>query len=272
MNRTFLIVAFVLVAIAAAFLLLKSNGASTESVPHISKDAQTPVNYTYEIISTFNHDPDAFTQGLIYDKGIMYEGTGLYGQSTLRKVDYKTGTVLKFQKLSAEYFGEGLTLWKDKLIQLTWTTQTGFVYDKESFKLLKTFNYPTEGWGITHDAKKLIMSDGTANLYLLDPDSLTEIGRVKVTDQGTPVERLNELEYVKGFVFANIWQTDRIAIINPSNGQVVGWIDLKGILKPEFRTIGTDVLNGIAYDAASDQLFITGKKWPKLFQIKLVSK
>jgi glutamine cyclotransferase len=274
MNRTFLIVAIVLVGIAATFFLLKSSGANSQdaSVPTISADVQTPMNYTYQVVNTFPHDPDAFTQGLIYDKGIMYEGTGLFGQSTLRKVDFKTGTVLKFHKLAAEYFGEGLTLWNGKLIQLTWTNQVGFVYDQTSFDLIQTFNYPTEGWGITHDDKKLIMSDGTANLYFLDPDSLSEIGRVRVTEKGAPVERLNELEYIKGFVYANIWQTDRIAIINPSTGQIVGWVDLSGLMKPEFRTNGMDVLNGIAYDAEHDRLFITGKKWSKLFEIKLVPK
>ncbi len=226
--------------------------------------------YTYEIIHTYDHDPNSFTQGLIYEDGIFYEGSGLYGQSTLRKVDVETGDIIQMIELPEQYFGEGITTFDDELIQLTWQSQTGFVYDKESFELLQEFSYPTQGWGITHDGEKLIMSDGTANLYFWDPETLTEVSRVEVRDENGPVVRLNELEYVEGEVWANIWQTNRIARINPATGQVVGWIDLTGLLNPADVTQKVDVLNGIAYDDETDRLFVTGKLWPKLYEIELV--
>ncbi len=227
--------------------------------------------YSYEIINTFPHDPKAFTQGLIFaEDGFLYEGTGLYGQSSLRKVELATGRVLQIHHLADQYFGEGITLWKDKLIQLTWQEHKGFVYDKESFQLVREFAYPTEGWGITHDGKRLIMSDGTATLHFLDPDTFQEIGQIEVKDQGTPVPRLNELEYIQGEIYANVWLTDRIAVISPETGQVLRWIDLTGLLSAEDRSQPVDVLNGIAYDAWGNRLFVTGKLWPKLFEVRPV--
>ncbi len=228
-------------------------------------------NLTYKVINTYPHDPAAFTEGLVIDGGALYEGTGLNGQSSLRRVDLESGQVLQSVPLDQQYFGEGVTVWKDQIIQLTWKSRLGFVYDKASFKQLKTFNYPTEGWGLTHDDRSLIMSDGTPNLYFLDPTTFQETRRITVTDQGQPVVNLNELEYVGGEILANVWETDRIARISPETGNVIGWIDLTGLLSPSERPQSNNaVLNGIAYDAPHDRLFVTGKWWPKLFEIKLL--
>jgi glutamine cyclotransferase len=228
----------------------------------------TPV-YDYEIINIYPHDRNAFTEGLVFDEGVLYEGTGIYGGSTLRKVELETGAVLKDYQLPDHFFGEGVTLWDNTLIQLTWQSGAGFVYDKASFRLLSEFNYSAEGWGITHDGKRLIMSDGTATLHFFNPETFEEIGRIEVHDQGVPVTNLNELEYVNGEVYANVWQTDRIAMISPETGYVVGWIELEGLLSEEDFLHPVDAPNGIAYDAAHDRLFVTGKYWPKLFEIKL---
>ncbi len=225
--------------------------------------------YGYRIVRTFPHDPEAFTQGLIFRDGVFYEGTGLNGRSSLRKVTVETGNVLQIKTTPSEYFGEGITDWKGSLVQLTWRSEIGFVYDLSSFERTKTFQYTGEGWGLTHDGSRLIMSDGSAALRSLDPATFKETGRITVRDGGSPVENLNELEYVKGEIYANVWQTDRIARINPKSGRVTGWIDLSGLLTPAERA-GTDVLNGIAYDAARDRLFVTGKLWPKVFEITLV--
>jgi glutaminyl-peptide cyclotransferase len=225
---------------------------------------------TYKVLNTYPHDRLAFTEGLVIDDGVLYEGTGLNGASTLRRVDLESGQVLQSAVLGPEYFGEGVTVWDDQIIQLTWKSRVGFVYDKATFKLLKTFNYPSEGWGLTHDDQSLIMSDGTPTLHFLDPVTLQETKRITVTDKGQPVFNLNELEYVRGEILANVWQTDRIARISPETGQVVGWINLAGLLSQADRQPSVDVLNGIAYDAEHDRLFVTGKLWPKLFEIALV--
>jgi glutamine cyclotransferase len=226
--------------------------------------------YGYRIVNVYPHDPEAFTQGLVFRDGILYEGTGLRGESTLRKVDLESGDVLQLYSLPPQYFGEGITIYGERVIQLTWQEETGFVYDKSSFDLLETFTYTTEGWGITHDGTRLIMSDGTATLYFWEPETFEEIGRVQVYDDVGPVVRLNELEYIQGQVYANIWQTDLVGIIDPQSGQVTAYVDLAGLLGPEDRIERVDVLNGIAYDAAGDRLFVTGKWWPKLFEIELV--
>ncbi len=231
-----------------------------------------PVIYGYKIVNIYPHDRSAFTQGLVFTDGIFYEGTGLKGQSTLRKVDPETGEVLELYRLPDQFFGEGITIYNDKLFQLTFRSRTGFIYDKDSFALLEEFEYPTEGWGLTHDGRQLIMSDGTANLYFRDPETFEEIRRVEVHDANGPVINLNELEYIQGQVYANIWKTDRIAIIDPRSGQVTAWIELAGLLSQEDRSQQVDVLNGIAYDAANDRLFVTGKWWPKLFEVELLPK
>ena len=225
---------------------------------------------TYEVVNTYPHDPQAFTQGLIFHNGYLYESTGLYGESSLRKVALETGEVLQQVDLPSNYFGEGLTLWEDTLLQLTWLEETGYIYDLEDFSELGRFSYATEGWGLTHDGERLIMSDGSATLYFLDPEDFQVIGSVRVTYQGQAIERLNELEYIHGEVYANIWLTDNIVRIDPATGEVTGWIDLRGILPDGLRTPTTDVLNGIAYDPEGDRLFVTGKNWPELYEIRLV--
>jgi glutaminyl-peptide cyclotransferase len=236
-----------------------------------SEASGTP-EYTYQIIHTYPHDPHAFTQGLVYLNGVLYEGTGLEQQSSIRKVNLETGEVLQKHDVPGEYFGEGIVIWKDRLLELTWKAEKGFIYDLASFTPKSEFPYPGEGWGLTTDGKRIIMSDGSADLRFWDPETLKETGRITVTDDGRPVTQLNELEWVKGEIYANVWQTDRIARIDPKTGKVTGWINCYGLLTPADRADDTDVLNGIAYDAKGDRLFVTGKKWPKLFEIKLVKR
>lgn len=238
--------------------------------PQAVEDA--PPLYGYEIVRVYPHDPEAFTQGLVYEGGFLYESTGLHGRSSLRKVELETGQVVKIHRLPVEFFGEGLTIWRDRLIQLTWHERTGFVYDKETFRVLRTFTYATEGWGLTHDGRWLIRSDGTATLYFLDPETFHEVKRLEVRDRGRPVPFLNELEYIRGEIYANVWQTDCLVRISPRTGQVLGWVDLTGLLSAEDHARPVDVLNGIAYDAERDRLFVTGKLWPKLFEIRLRKK
>lgn len=228
--------------------------------------AATPVQ-GFKVVHTYPHDPDAFTQGLFFHDGFLYEGTGLRGRSSIRKVELETGKVVQQVDLPGEVFGEGITLWGDRIIGLTWQEGTAFVLDLKTFKLWRKFNYAGEGWGLTHNGKELIMSDGSPELRFLDPLSFKELRRVKVTADGRPVDQLNELEWVDGEIYANIWQTDRIARINPKTGAVTGWIDLTGLL-PQRRG-SDDVLNGIAYDAKAKRLFVTGKLWPKLFEIQV---
>jgi glutamine cyclotransferase len=236
----------------------------------------TPVNapprlYTYQIINTYPHDELAFTEGLVFDNGALYESTGLYGESTLRRVDLETGHILQLYTLPDQFFGEGITIFENRIVQLTWQSHRGFVSDKNSFDLIQEFNYTTEGWGITNDGDRLIMSDGTATLYFLNPENFEVIGHIEITDNGHSVTMLNELEYIHGEIYANIWQTENIAIINPQTGRVTGWVDLRGIRDMVDQGAGwADVLNGIAYDAAGNRLFITGKLWSKLFQIELI--
>jgi glutamine cyclotransferase len=237
-----------------------------------AQDGPVPT-YGYKVVQRYPHDTGAFTEGLLYLDGVLYESTGLEGQSNIRKVALDTGRVMQMRTVPPQYFGEGLVNWKDKLVSLTWRNQVGFTYDLATLQPRGEFRYAGEGWALTQDGKRLIMSDGTPSLRFLDPETLQETGRVTVTDNGQPVANLNELEYVKGEVYANIWQTDLIARIDPGSGKVVGWIDLAGILPPAERSLGhTDVLNGIAYDAAGDRLFVTGKYWPTLFQIELVKR
>jgi glutamine cyclotransferase len=254
-------------ALLGAVLILSCISLQGCSGPGNSDDI--PV-YSCSIVNTYPHDRNAFTEGLVFDDGVLYEGTGRYGNSSLRKVQLETGDVLQIRELSPEFFGEGITICGDKIIQLTWQSHVGFVYDRNTFKLLQEFHYSTEGWGITYDGTRLIMSDGTPTLHFLDPQTFEEVGRLEVFDNDGPVANLNELEYVQGEIYANVWQTDRIAMIAPATGRVAGWIDLEGLLTAEDRAVPVDVLNGIAYDAATDRLFVTGKLWPKLFEIELL--
>jgi len=228
--------------------------------------------YSYEIVHAYPHDPDAFTEGLFYQDGFLYESTGWYSSASIRRVKLETGEILQRRDVASDYFGEGIVAWKGRLIQLTWRSGSGFVYDLASFKPLSTFHYPGEGWALTEDGHRLIMSDGTPTLRFLDPTTLKETGHLLVTDEGKPVANINELEWVKGEILANIWQTDLIARIDPKSGHVVGWIDLGSLAAQVDRHSADDVLNGIAYDAAHDRLFVTGKRWPKLFEIRLSPK
>jgi glutaminyl-peptide cyclotransferase len=232
--------------------------------------AAVPV-YGVSVVHAYPHDRGAFTEGLFYLDGYLYESTGLNGKSSVRKVDLASGRVLQSQALDPKYFGEGIVAWKCQLIQLTWQSHVGFVDDLATFKPLRRFSYPGEGWALTEDGHQLIMSDGTAQLRFLDPTTLKETHRLTVTADGQPVKNINELEWVKGEILANIWLTDFIARIDPATGKVTGWIDVTGLMSPADLADNPDAIpNGIAYDAEHDRLFVTGKLWPKLFEIKLV--
>lgn len=224
--------------------------------------------YSYDVINIWPHDSSAFTQGLMFLDGSLLESTGLNGQSTLRKVDLKTGKVLKQVQVLPQYFAEGLAVLGDKVFQLTWQNRKGLVYDLESFRLEKEFAYEGEGWGLTTDGQWLILSDGTDHIRFLDPLTFEVKRTIRVRHQGQPVNRLNELEHIKGEIYANVWGADYVVRIDPATGNVIGVIDFTGLLAAKDR-VNTDVLNGIAYDAAEDRLFVTGKRWPNLFEVRL---
>jgi glutamine cyclotransferase len=236
----------------------------TPSVPPQSSHA--PV-YHYTVVHSYPHDPDAFTEGLEYRDGVLYESTGLNGKSSIRKVKIETGEVLQQKNISKDYFGEGITFWKDDLFELTWISEIAFVYNAKTFASKKSFNYKGEGWALTHNADGLIMDDGTADIRFLNPVTFKEKRRITVTDGGVPIKYLNELEWIRGEIFANVYTTDYIARIDPVNGHVTGWIDLRGLLPNQ--NDGNTVANGIAYDAEHDRLFVTGKNWPRLFELRL---
>jgi glutamine cyclotransferase len=234
--------------------------------------AFSPQQYGYRVVKTYPHDRTAFTQGLEFHDGALYEGTGLVGRSSLRKVNLETGQVLERYDVPPPFFGEGITVLNQQIFELTWQSQTGFIYDKSTFRVKRSFNYPGEGWGLTNDGKQIYMSDGSAQIRVWDPDTLKEIRRITVKDGTREIAALNELEFVRGELLANVWQTDRIARISPADGKVLGWIDLSGIIPKTEHPEADAVLNGIAYDAAADRLFVTGKLWPKIFEIKLLPK
>jgi len=255
--------------IAAMFTLIASGQAQVPPIP-----AGLPVD-GYRIEHVYPHDPQAFTQGLQFVDGVFYEGTGLNGRSSILKVKIETGEVMQRRDVGAEHFGEGITVWKDELIELTWRSQVALVYDRATFEPRRTFSYVGEGWGLTADATSLIMSDGSDQLRVLDPATFRERRRIHVTAAGAPLRNLNELEFVKGEIFANIWLTDYVARIAPDTGHVRGLVDLRGLLaRSERAAVDAQggVLNGIAYDTARDRLFVTGKLWPHVFEISLVKK
>jgi glutamine cyclotransferase len=229
-------------------------------------DSGSPTLYTYHVVKTYPHDTSAFTEGLVFSNGTLYESTGEYGSSSLRRVNLEDGTVQKEVLLPSQYFGEGLTAVNDSLIQLTWQEKIGFIYDKQTFALKGNFSYFTQGWGLTYNGSELVMSDGTSNLYFLDPVTYQRVGQVSVHDGVTPITNVNELEYVNGSIYANILQQQKIAIIDPQTGAVKGWIDLTGIYQSNNTE---DVLNGIAYDQQTNSLYVTGKDWPYLYQITI---
>jgi len=245
--------------------------ACAPATPANAPDERPPV-HGIQVVNTYPHDPGAFTQGLAFADGFLYEGTGQYGQSSLRKVDLESGKVLQKLPLTPQYFGEGIAVVGDRILQLTWLNQVGFVYDRQTFKTQQTFRYSGEGWGITSDGERLIMSDGSATLRFLDPKTFDVTGRVTVRDRRRPVRHLNELEYVEGEVYANVWGSDFIVRIAPKTGDVLGWIDLTDLLPARQRPNRDAVLNGIAYDTKGKRLFVTGKLWPKLFEIRLVAR
>lgn len=254
MRRTFLLLCGLLGAVP-----IRADTAEPKDPPH----------YTYTVVHTYPHDTKAFTEGLIYLDGDLYESTGLYGQSSLRKVSLDSGKPEKQVKLDERYFGEGMTVIGQTVYQLTWTNQVGFTYDLKSFKKTGEFHFTGEGWGLTTDGTSLIMSDGTNEIRFINPKDFSVTRTIKVFIHGAPLTQINELEWVKGELYANIWQTESIVRIDPGSGELLGVIDLYGLLKPEDHAQGTDVLNGIAYDARNDRLFVTGKNWPKLFEITL---
>lgn len=238
-----------------------------QSKPHLPR--ATP-EYTYKVIHIFPHDATAFTQGLTYKNGFLYEGTGLNGHSSIRKVRLETGEVIEKRDLPSEFFGEGVAVFNKEIVQLTWLSHKGFVYTLNGFAPERTFTYSGEGWGLATDGPVLFMSDGTSTIRVLNPTTFREERHINVSDHGQPVTQLNELEVVEGELFANVWQTDRIARISPRDGHVSGWINLAGLLSPMYRRSSDAVLNGIAYDAQQRRLFVTGKLWPSIFEIRVV--
>jgi glutaminyl-peptide cyclotransferase len=228
-----------------------------------------PKKNGYKVIKTFPHDRDAFTQGLVYENGVLYEGTGQETRSSLRKVQLETGQVLNQLDMGSQFFGEGIAIYGERIFQLTWQSKVGFVYNKSDFRLINRIYYQTEGWGLTTMGDKLVMSDGTNMLYFMDPESFTALSTVEVYDNRAKVMELNELEYINGEIWANIWQTDLIARIDPSSGKVIAYIDLKGILNDPSTDTKVNVLNGIAWDPAGKRIFVTGKNWPSLFEIRI---
>jgi len=263
MNKT---AAYAVLVVATVVL---SGLAVYVVVNQLTATQSSPTHYTYRILNTYPHDTGAFTEGLVFRDGELFESTGLVGASSLRRVDLQSGNVLQQHNLSGGLYGEGLAAVDDTLVQLTWRNHVGFVYDKQTFDLLANFSLATEGWGLTYDGASLILSDGSSTLYFLDPASYEVTGQVTVKDGDVEISKINELEYIAGDVYANIWQSTNLAIIDPETGQVKGWVYLGGLHQP---TGLDDVLNGIAYNAEAGGLFVTGKNWPSLYQIELVPK
>lgn len=257
-SRRVLLVA---TAIAAA------TGAALLFFQFSSRRSSPPV-YRCEVLATYPHAPDAFTQGLVFDEGVFYESTGGYGQSSLRRVAVETGEVIQRIELDERHFGEGIALVGDEIYQVTWRSRIGFVYDKQTFEKLREFKYVGEGWGLTYDGRHLVMSDGSDVLRFLDPQTLREARRLRITSGGRRLSQLNELEYADGFIYANLWHMDYIVKISPESGRVVAWFDLRGLLPPELRPDREAVLNGIAHDPETGRFFVTGKNWPRLFAVR----
>jgi glutamine cyclotransferase len=260
--------AILIVIFLASLALISMTLWDCNRQTHGTEQHTVPV-YGYKIIAVYPHDKDAYTQGLVYDGQNLYESTGLYGNSTVRQVELETGKVRQSYSVPSRYFGEGLTIWKDGLIQLTWKSMTGFVYNKSDFKQIRDFSYKREGWGITSDGLHLIMSDGSDTLYFINPETFTDIGSIRVKASDEPVFNLNELEYINGSIVANVYFDNRIAIISPETGAVTGWIDLRELTAREKNMSTVGVLNGIAYNPKNGTLLVTGKLWPELFEIEI---
>lgn len=256
------------VAITGSVPLTEPITVTARSTVTVTLVPPQPLYFDYEVIASYPHDPEAYTQGLQYVDGVLYEGTGLYGRSSLRRVELETGAIEQQINLDEQYFGEGIYVLEDRIYQLTWQSNVAFLYERENFELLDQFSYPTEGWGLTYDGEDLLMSDGSSTIFRRDPETFEEVGRFTVRDGDDPVNLLNELEYIDGSLWANIWLTDEVVIIDPSSGQIVGRIDFSGLL-PSEAAVNAEVLNGIAYDEENNRIFVTGKLWPTLFEIKL---
>lgn len=275
-RRTFLIAGGIAAIVATTLLVVadwngpSSSTAASGAAPQATAPVAAPARYAFSVVNVYPHDPEAFTQGLIYRDGFLYESTGLNGRSSLRKVELETGRVVQRRDVAPQYFAEGLVDWGSRLIQLTWHSNVGFVYALDSFEPQGTFPYAGEGWGLARDDRRIIMSDGTSTLRFLDPQTLAETGRLDVTERGSPVTYLNELELVRGELFANIWQSDDIVVIAPDTGHVTARIDFRSLRSQLGATRPIDVFNGIAWDASGDRLFVTGKLWPRLFEVRVI--
>jgi glutaminyl-peptide cyclotransferase len=277
-SRVAIAVAAIAIAASAAVLMFalmrsgpesQSNGTAINKPPTASDERAR--QFSYEVVNSYAHDSTSFTQGLLWHNGGFYESTGQYGQSKLRRLEFPSGKVLKEISLTPELFGEGLALVDGRLIQLTWKSHRGFVYDLDTFRPLEEFSYDTEGWGLTYDGKNLILSDGSSDLFYLDPQTFKPVRKLAVRMNGAPIRELNELEFIDGEIWANVWQTDFILRIDPSTGKVTSFLDMKGVLAPSDKTGREDVLNGIAYDAEHKRIFVTGKLWPRIFEIRIRS-
>lgn len=263
---------FFLLILALTFCFACKTESNTSKPKIVRKDLGSAVVEDFEIVNTYKHDPKAFTQGLAFYNGFLYESTGLTGRSSIRKVDLETGKVLQRYDIAPDFFGEGMTILNNKIYQITWQDGLAWEYDLDNFKLLREFRYPGQGWGITNDGKNLIMSDGTQVLRVINPENFETIRTIHVQkDNGQDLLNINELEWIKGEIWANVWQDTVIARIDPESGKIKGWIDFASLVKEESREPSHDVLNGIAYDERNDRIFITGKLWKSLFEIKLKS-
>ena len=265
-NTKKIVLILITLALLGSGAILSSDSARNTILRFFSGKVPT---YTYTVVDRWPHDPSAFTEGLVYKDGLLYESAGRNGSSSLRIVDLKTGEIKSKVDLADQYFAEGIALLNGKIFQLTWKNQQGFIYDQNSLELLGEFGYAGEGWGLTDDGHSLIMSNGTNSLLFLNPETFAIEKTINVFEDDKPLVDLNELEYVNGEIFANIWHTDKIVRIDPRSGEILGWIDLTGLFPVEERSEKEAVLNGIAYDPTQDRLFVTGKLWPELFEIKL---
>ena len=270
-NRLLIIGVAALAAISAVVGVTMFRSKSSEPA-HLTDNKPAPAQrVTYEVVASYPHDPKAFLQGLVWHDGGFYESTGQYGESTLRRVEFPSGRVVKQVKLDPDLFGEGLALVDSRLIQLTWTSKLGFVYDRETFQKIREFTYQTEGWGLTSDGKDLILSDGSDQLTYLEPQNFQTVRKLRVTRDGRPVTNINELEFIEGEIWANVWHQDVILRIDPATGQVTSFLDMKGLIRPEMVSNPEAVLNGIAYDPQGKRIFVSGKLWPLVFEIRLKS-
>jgi glutamine cyclotransferase len=269
-RKLFALSAYCLLPSAFCLVMLLLLSVSCNSQSNI-QSGEVPI-YTYEVVNSWPHLTSHFTQGLVYHDGHIYESTGQYGSSVLCRLDLKTGKVEQKVDVEKEYFAEGMTILRDKIYQLTWQAHKGFVYDLKNFQRLGEFSYEGEGWGLTNDGESLIMSDGTHKLRFLDPTTFRVVRTIEVYDHDQPLMELNELEYIKGEIYANIWHSDKIVRIDPASGKILAWIDLTGLRRPEDGGNSDNVLNGIAYDEKKDRLFVTGKRWSRMYEIRLAKR